>query len=293
LNAEKYGYYLWLVMLYGTADPKIHKAIEKYGSAKNVYDAIIDGDISTLDRDERERLKKVSLGYSGQMLEYCFKNEISVCALGDKEYPKLLAEIYDPPLIFFYRGDLSCLDALSLTFVGARDATPYITRLCARMTRDIAKEGVTIVSGMARGVDECAHMACVANNCKTVAVLACGIEVDYPYNSILLRNSIIDKGGAYISELLPRDGVSKDYFNPRNRILAGLTRGTAVFQASSRSGSLITANYAVDENRDVFCVPPPDIFAPEYSGVVELLRDGAIPVFNHDDILNEYRGLYI
>ncbi len=280
-------------MVYGTANPRIHKVIEKYGSAMNAYTAITDGDLSTLDKEDRERLKRVSLGYSEQMLEYCRKNDISVCALGDKEYPKLLKEIYDPPLIFFYRGDLSCLDALSLTFVGAREATPYITRLCARMTRDIAGQGVTIVSGMAHGVDECAHMACVANDCKTVAVLACGIEVDYPFSSTLLRNSIVDKGGAYISELLPREGVTREYFNPRNRILAGLTRGTVVFQASERSGSLITANYAFEENRDVFCVPPPDIYAPEYAGVVGFLRDGAIPVFNHDDILNEYRGLYI
>ncbi len=291
--SEKYSYYLWLVQLFGTANPKIHKVTEKYGSPQNAYEAITQGDISTLDKAERERLKNTSLEYAEQILEYCRKQNISVCALGDKNYPKLLAEIYDPPSIFFYIGDLSCLDALSLTFVGARQATPYIIRLCSRITRDVASKGVTIVSGMAHGVDECAHTACISNNYKTVAVLACGIEIDYPYRSIPLRNKIVENGGACISELPPREPVSKDYFNPRNRIMAGLTRGTAVFQASERSGSLVTASYALDENRDVFCIPPPDIFAPEYAGVIGFLRDGAIPIFNHDDILNEYRGLYI
>ena len=293
MDATIYHYNLWLVQLFGTANPKIHNIIKKYGSSQNAYDAITQGDIALLDMAERKKLNSVSLDYIDQVIAYCRRTGILLCALGDKNYPKLLSEIYDPPIVFFYRGDLSCLDELSLTFIGAREPTPYIMRLCARITREISKKGITIVSGMARGIDECAHMTCIANNRKTVGILACGIDIEYPYNSMSLRKSIIENGGAYISELMPRENVTKEYFNPRNRLMAGLSRGTAIFQASNISGTLITASYAVEENRDLFCVPPPDIYAPEYSGVVSLLRDGAIPLFNHEDILNEYKNLYI
>ena len=286
-------YNIWLTQLFGTANPKIHKVIETYGSAKKSYEAITSGDFSCLTPNEKSSLGYVTIDKADKVLEYCDKKKISVCSLGSKEYPKLLAEIYDPPVIIYYRGDLSCLDALSITFVGARNATPYIVKLCSRITRDIGRLGITIVSGMAHGVDETAHKTCVCNQLCTVGVLACGIDVDYPAGSRVLREKMLIHGGAYISELLPNVTPTKEYFNPRNRILAGLTRGTVVFQASVSSGSLVTASYALNENRDVFCVPPPDIFDPAYDGVKDFIDEGAIPVFNHDDILKEYVGLYI
>lgn len=293
MELNRYHYCIWLTEVFGIANPKIHKAIEKYGYPEKVYKAVKSGDKSSLENDDKKRLTGVSMDRIDKIIDYCKRKEISLCTLGEKSYPKLLKEIFDPPVIIYYRGDLSCLDSLSLTFVGARNITPYISKICARISKDVAKQGVTLVSGMAHGVDACVHTACVNNDCKTVAVLACGIDQDYPAGSLPLRRKIVETGGACITELPPNIGTSKEYFNPRNRIMAGLTRGTAVFQASDTSGSLVTASYAVDENRDVFCVPPPDVFAPEYSGVIGFLRDGAIPIFNHDDILNEYKGLYI
>lgn len=293
LELNRYHYCIWLTNVFGIANPKIHKVIEKYGSPENSYNAITSGDRSMLDKNESSRLSGVSMERIDKLVGYCERKNISLCAIGERKYPKLLKEIYDPPVILYYRGDLTCLDALSLTFVGARNITPYIKKLCYRISHDISGMGVTLVSGMAHGVDACVHVACVDNGKKTAAVLACGIDEDYPAGSLTLRKQIIELGGVCITELPPNMGPSADYFNPRNRIMAGLTRGTAVFQASEQSGSLVTASYALDENRDVFCVPPPDISAPEYAGVVGFLRDGAVPVFNHDDILNEYRGLYI
>ncbi|MBO6230416.1 MAG: DNA-protecting protein DprA [Ruminiclostridium sp.] len=287
------SYNIWLTQVFGTANPKIHKVTEKYGSPKKAYEAISDGDHSVLTKEEQQMLGYVTMDKVHRLIEYCNKRSISLCSLGSPEYPKILAEIYDPPAILYYRGDLSCFDELSLTFVGARNATNYILRLCSRITRDIGRLGITLVSGMAHGVDECVHMTCINNGLVTAGVLACGIEYDYPYGSKIMREKMVMNGGAYISELLPNVAPTKEYFNPRNRILAGLTRGTAVFQASIDSGSLITASYALDEGRDVFCVPPPTLFSPLYEGVVEFLEDGAIPIFNHDDILKEYVGLYI
>lgn len=286
-------YNIWLTQVFGTANPKIHKITEHYGSPKKAYNTIIDGDRSLITPEEQKNIDYVTMDKVDRLIEYCAKRNISICSLGSPEYPKILAEIYDPPAVIYYRGDLSCLDELSLTFVGAREATPYIKRLCSRITRDIGRLGITLVSGMAHGVDECVHMTCVNNGLKTVGVLACGIEYDYPYGSRVMREKMIMNGGAYMTELLPPTAPTREYFNPRNRILAGLTRGTAVFQAAINSGSLITASYALDEGRDVFCVPPPQVFSPAYEGVIGFLEDGAIPIFNHDDILKEYVGLYI
>ena len=290
-NMDRYN--IWLTQVFGIASPKIHKVTEHYGDAKKAYDAINDGDHTLLTKEEQQMLGYVTMEKIDRLIDYCNKRSISICSIGSKEYPKILAEIYDPPVVLYYRGDLSCLDDLSLTFVGAREATSYIIKLCSRISRDISKLGITLVSGMAHGVDECVHMSCVNSGTKTVGVLACGIEYDYPFGSKQLREKIIMNGGAYMTELLPNIAPSREYFNPRNRILAGLTRGTAVFQAGVESGSLITASYAVEEGRDVFCVPPPDIFDPRYEGVIGFLEDGAIPIFNHDDILKEYVGLYI
>lgn len=290
-NVDRYN--VWMTQIFGISQPKIHKMIERYGSSKKVYEALKSGDVSLLDEKEKYNLKNFSLSDAEKILAFCEKRYISVTSLGSPEYPKLLAEIYDPPLVLYYRGDLSCLDELSLTFVGTREPYNYILKLCSRICRDIGKLGVTFVSGMARGVDECVHSTCVANGIKTVGVLACGTECDYPYGSKILREKMIMGGGAYMTEYLPNTRPTPDYFNPRNRILAGLSRGTAVFQAAVDSGALITASYALDEGRDVFCVPPPDVFDPAYEGVIEFIRDGAIPIFNHDDILKEYVGLYL
>ena len=221
-NQDRYN--IWLTDLFGTANPKIHKVIENYGSAKRAYEAITAGDHSQLTPKEKNSLGYVTIDKADKLLDLCDKKKISVCSLGSKEYPKLLSEIYGPPVVFYYRGDLSCLEALSLTFVGARAATPYTVKLCSRITRDIGRHGVTIVSGMAHGVDETAHKTCVSNQLRTVGVLACGIEVDYPSGSHVLREKILINGGAYLSELQPNTPVSAEHFNPRNRILAGLSR---------------------------------------------------------------------
>ena len=152
--------------------------------------------------------------------------------------------------------------------------------------------GITLVSGMARGVDSVVHNACVYEGNPTVGVLACGINYDYPYGSGELRRKIVLNGGAYITELFPEVSPSREYFRGRNRILAGLSQGTIVFQAGEKSGSLITAGYALEEGRDVFCVPPPNLLDKRYNGVIPYLEDGAIPVFNHDDIIEFYKPNY-
>lgn len=286
-------YYLWMIQLLGPANHIIHNILEKYGTAENAYNAITNGETAFLNERQSKNLGYVTLGRAEKALETVYQRGISVVSIDSPDYPELLKEIYNPPVILFYRGNLKCLDRLCITAVGSREVTPYIKKLSMRICRDLARRDITIVSGMANGVDSCAHYACVNDGLITAGVPGCGLDFDYPKGSKILREKIVLNGGIVLSELLPTTSPNADYFRMRNRILAGLSRGTAVFQASMNSGSLITAASAVSENRDVFCVPPPDIFDRRYTGVIAYLRDGAIPLFNHDDILAQYEGLYI
>lgn len=282
-------YYLWLILLFKPANPVLQTVIEHYGDAETAYREIIGGDHSCLDEKQKAALADITLEKAEEIAAFCEQNGYGILCMEDERYPALLKETYNPPLVLFYRGTPECLnDRLCITAVGSRAVTPYIERLCARVCADLSSRGIVLASGMAHGVDSAVHSACVRQNAPTVGVLACGINYDYPRGSGELREQIVLNGGAYLTELLPGTSPSPDYFRARNRILAGLSRGTAVFQAGVTSGALITASYAADEGRDVFCVPPPDIFDPRYSGVVKFLREGAIPLFNHDDILNEY-----
>lgn len=289
---KKYIPLMCLVQIFGAGDPVIHKLIEYYGDAETVCNEIDSGNCEQIDKATSDKAKYVTADKMEQVLEQCEKREISIISLYDKEYPDLLKAIYNPPVLLFYKGSLDCLKKHCITAVGSREITPYMSKLVHRISTDLSKSGITLVSGMARGVDSTVHNACVQSGNPTVGVLACGILYDYPHGSSALRNEILKNDGLYLSELFPSVSPSPGYFAARNRIMAGLSSGTVVFQAGIKSGSLITADYAVQEGRDVFCVPPPDLFDDRYLGVIGLLQDGAVPVFNHDDILKFYENNY-
>lgn len=282
---------LRLVRIFGAGNPVIHKVIEYYGNAENACNELDKGDALFIpDKNTREMVSFVSYDKIDKVISWCEKRGIKIVNLYEKSYPRMLKEIYNPPVILFYCGDLSCLDYSPITSVGARKITPYIEKLTFRICRDLSKSGMTIVSGMANGVDSVSHNACIYEGNPTVGVLACGINYDYPKGSGIMLRKIIMNGGAFISELFPEMEPTREYFKGRNRILAGLSKGTIVFQAGKGSGSLITADYALDEGRDVFCVPPPSLLDRRYEAIIPYLEDGAIPVFNHDDILEFYRN---
>lgn len=287
-----YRYLMRLVQTFGAANPDIHKIIERFGSAEAACRAIDEKEFVFPDKSLRENAEFVTADKIDKVIEYCEKRDIKLLGIHDEAYPKLLKEIFNPPVLLFYRGSLDCLSSRCITAVGSREVTPYIEKLAFRVSTDLSESGVTLVSGMARGVDSTVHNACIASGNPTVGVLACGIMCDYPSGSEAMRNNIILSGGIYITELMPNATVSPEYFRARNRIMAGLSAGTIVFQAGVRSGALITAEHAVQEGRDVFCVPPPNIFDERYTGVVNYLRDGAIPLFNHDDVLDFYKENY-
>jgi DNA processing protein len=203
----------------------------------------------------------------------------------DEEYPRPLSEIADPPFLLFAVGRLEKLRLPAVAVVGSRDATRYGREVAARLARELSHAGVTIVSGFARGVDAAAHEAAREGPGGTVAVLGCGLDVDYPRENARLKGemSLTD---LLLSEFPPGAEPRPRNFPIRNRIIAGLAVGVVVVEASRRSGSLITARLAADSGRDVFAVPG-SIFSETSAGTHELLRDGAILCRDSRDVLTE------
>ena len=219
------------------------------------------------------------------------KSDIKFITILDKKYPHYLATIFDPPIILFYRGDLSCLTTNPcLAVVGTRRPSNYGKLVTQKITRELAAAGFTIVSGLAYGVDSAAHRACLEMGGKTAAVMATGPDMIYPPGNKVLAEKIVEQG-IILSEYLPGSQAEVWYFPTRNRIISGLSKGCIIIEGSKKSGALITAKFALDQNRDIFAVPG-DITRPQSAGPNFLIRSGAKPVTKIEDILEEYDVFY-
>ena len=282
--------WLWLLLVMQPFNKKTNFILDDCnGDAAQAGRNIRDGKYDFLSDTEKKNAERVRMKEVRELMEVCAKNSVRVITLDDEEYPPLLRGIADPPIVLFCAGSLAGLDkAITLSAVGARNVSPYGVKVAHRMIEPLAKLGIVIVSGMAVGSDAAAHKTCLAVGGRTIGVLGCGILVNYPAENAQLKRDIIVKGGALISELLPYTKTFGAYFQTRNRIIAGISQGTLVIEAGEHSGALLTARHASEQNRDLFCVPPQDLFSTRYNGVVPLLREEAVPVYNFTDILNEY-----
>jgi DNA processing protein len=204
--------------------------------------------------------------------------------LGDPDYPDLLGAIASPPALYV-RGALTADDALALAIVGARAATPYGVEVAERLAGELAARGVTIVSGLARGIDAAAHRGALDAGGRTLAVLACGIDVVYPPEHRALARAI-EAQGALLSQFAPGVPALPGHFPARNRTLAGLSLGVVVVEAAERSGALITAGFAADLGREVFAVPG-RITSATSAGTNRLIQDGAKLITCWTDVVSE------
>jgi DNA processing protein len=211
---------------------------------------------------------------------------IGICTVEDDGYPQLLGSIYEPPYLFYYRGDLDIASQFSLGVVGSRAATTYGKLQSRRFAKELADQGWVVVSGMARGIDTEAHLGALEVHGKTIAVLGSGLEVVYPPENKKIYD-LIWKNGLLLSEFLPRAHPEPGNFPVRNRTIAGLCRGVLVVEAKQRSGALITADFALEQGRDVFAIPGP-INSPNSAGTNYLIKQGACLVSSIEDILTEY-----
>ena len=206
-------------------------------------------------------------------------------AIVDAPYPALLREIVDPPFALFYRGDLSILQHPMVAMVGSRRASAYGMNAAAHLARQLVSAGVVIVSGLARGIDAASHQAALEAGGKTIAVLGTGIDLVYPRSHVRLARDIAERG-LLLTEFPPGTPPLAANFPIRNRVISGITLGTVIVEATSRSGSLITARTAAEQGREVFTVPG-SIFAPGSEGTHRLIQYGAKLVHDANDILEE------
>ncbi len=215
----------------------------------------------------------------------CRERGIEILIESDVRYPRLLREIPDPPIALFSKGTLLDQDQLAIAIVGTRHATHYGRRQAEHLARGLAHAGLTIVSGLARGIDAVAHRAALATGGRTIAVLGSGLENVYPPEHASLAAEI-PTAGVVMSELPPRQTPMSGTFPQRNRLISGLSLGVIVVEAAERSGALITASHAAEQGREVFAVPGPADSRTSH-GCHRLIRDGATLVESVADVLEE------
>lgn len=212
----------------------------------------------------------------------------SAVTLADDDYPLLLRQLVDPPLALFYRGNLALAHQPAVAMVGSRRASAYALSAAAHLARELVSAGVTVVSGLARGVDAASHQATLDASGQTIAILGTGIDIVYPRSHRRLFQNIAERG-LILTEFPPGTPPFRYNFPVRNRIISGITLGTVIVEATGRSGSLITARMAAEQNREVFAVPG-SIFSPGSEGTHRLIQYGAKLVHETNDILDELPG---
>ncbi len=222
-----------------------------------------------------------------RILEQLAKRGIKVLCRWEEGYPPFLREIASAPIIIFYQGLLPNPEKLSLGLVGARKATQVGLQAARDFSRSLAQQDVSVISGLADGIDTAAHEGALSAEGYTLAVLGCGLNHTYPASNVRLRQRILNSGGGILSEFPPPLPARTWNFPRRNRIISGLSSGVVIIEAGVKSGSLITAKYALEQDRDLFAVPG-SIRSPVSEGTNQLIKYGAIPVTEGSDILRHY-----
>jgi DNA processing protein len=221
-----------------------------------------------------------------EILDWCKRESCRILIQGQEDYPEALREIHDPPLVLYARGNLGALSRPVVAIVGTRRPTYYGLQMAEGLARDLGERGVTVVSGLARGIDAAAHRGCTESGGTTVAVLGCGIDIVYPRENRQLTLKILGTG-LLLTEFVPGTSPSPQNFPVRNRIISGLALGTLIVEASEYSGSLITARLAMEQNREVFALPG-NLTSPQSFGPNFLIKQGAKLVQSWRDIVDEF-----
>jgi DNA processing protein len=281
-------YLIALNMIEGLSTLQVHKLLEYY---KNPYD-IFRASAVELARVSGAKLKiaqKITSFSSSailfQELRLIEKHKINILTIQDNNYPSILRQVSDPPIVLYLRGKYLKADKLALAVVGSRKSSEYGLKMARSLSLALAKEGITIVSGLARGIDTQAHQGALSARGRTLAILGSGLLKIYPPENESLYNEIVESG-AVISEFPLNYPPYRYNFPRRNRIISGLSLGVVVIEARQRSGSLITANMALEQGRDVFAIPHGVGFFSSL-GTNELIKQGAVLVQSAQDIIDE------
>jgi len=233
-------------------------------------------------KEKSERIKE----RSDKLLLLAENKKINILCLSDADYPENLKRIYDAPALLFMKGKVSKLDRYSLSIVGTRNPTEYGKYNCEKFTEELSDKGIPLVSGFARGIDSIVHRVCIKQGNLTYAVLGCGADVIYPYDNRKLYDELIENG-AVLSEFPIGSKPEKLNFPRRNRIISGISLGSIIIESGIKGGSLLTADFAIDQNREVFAVPG-YINSKQSEGTNEIIKRGQAKLVTCiEDILTE------
>lgn len=279
---------IWLNSINGIGIKSIEKIIDYFGSIKNVWESSnndILGCKGLRENAKNNFIKYKNEGYVNDILEELDKEKVHTITIVDNDYPKKLKDIYCPPVVLYVKGQMVKEDELLMAMVGSRKATYYGKWVAEKIARGLARHGIGVISGLARGIDTISHIGSLDGGTKTYGVLGCGVDIVYPTSNRKLYDRIIENGGI-ISEYPMKTQPIAGNFPQRNRIISGLSEGVIVVEAKKKSGSLITANFALEQGKDVFAVPG-NINSIYSQGTNELIRDGAKLIASEDDVICE------
>ena len=274
----------------GVGARRIRSLVSAFRSSEDVFKVTI-SDLTAVDGIDVKTAKSIKTfhddSFAARQLSLMNKCEAKLITFWDSAYPARLKNIADPPAFVFIRGDILESDADAIAVVGMRQPSDYGKVTSEKLCSDLVNEKITVVSGLARGIDTHAHTAALNAGGRTLAVLGSGVDVIYPFENKSLAQRIISQG-ALISEFPMGAGPDAPNFPRRNRIISGISAGTVVIEAGERSGALITASVALEQNREVFAVPG-SVHSPKSKGTNRLIQEGAKLVTCLQDIVDEVR----
>lgn len=280
----------WLTYALMRADA-LKELLQDFGSAEAIYDRFAGTGSGFL----KNRVSEYGLA---QLAAHCPRDKmhdmlltmkrlnIGILSMNDERYPDRLRNIPSPPVLLFYRGNLDCLMGKCVAVVGSRKASLQGIDVTRKICRELSAAGVTVISGLAMGIDAAAHEGCLEGGSPTAAVLGCGLDVDYPIENLTLRESILEQGGVLLSEYPPGFRANKYVFQVRNRIMSGLGKALLLMESRIQSGSMLSVQHALDQGKEVFAYP--GIPGSEWAeGAHQLLREGANYFTSAQDILED------
>jgi len=286
-------YWVWLASAGGVGPVAGAQLLKRFGTPEMVFlaDPKEYREIEGARSANFSQLALKNTDAAGKILESCQRFGYRVITIHDAQYPERLRNIYDPPLVMYIRGNLPVVDdEAAVAVVGTRNCTPYGITTAENIGCRLARRGLLVVTGLARGIDSSAARGALKGGGRVLGVIGSGIDVIYPAENKSLFDDVA-ASGAIISEYPPGTPALPAHFPARNRILSGLSLGVAVIEAPKKSGALITASRALEQGRDVFTLPG-NVGARSCEGSNALLRDGAIPVLSAEDIISEYEELF-
>ena len=286
MNEKNNKYWIWFSRIEGLTCIQKEMLLKKYQSPQKIW-SLNRNDLTQLQTLNEENIKailnkKYRLNLE-KYQEYMQKNNIKTITIFDREYPKRLRNIYDKPVILFAKGNLELFNKKTIAMVGCRKCSTYGKNIAKKLAYDFASNNVCIVSGLAVGIDKYSHIGALEAGGSTIAVIGNGLDNIYPYENKDLADRILKNNNLIISEYIIGTKPNKINFPARNRIISGLSDGVVVVEAREKSGSLITADFALEQGKDVFAVPG-NIDTANSEGTNNLIKMGAYLITGYEDV---------